>query len=93
MACESSLGKKYNIRPWNKFFKSVARFKYSGTTQTKQNCIHAEFNTNSTPRNLSSIWSEIVLAIVGTKQFLTLFLENPSYSVYMHDCILRTWKK
>jgi hypothetical protein len=38
-------GQRQSIKIGNRYFESVAKFKYLGTTLTDQNCIHEEIKS------------------------------------------------
>jgi len=57
-------------KPAPKSVKSVKTFIYLGTTQTNQNWMQQKFVTNWTPWIPASFWSEIFLAILGTRRFV-----------------------
>jgi hypothetical protein len=45
MSRSQKTGQKHNIKIANRSFEDVAKFKYLGTTQTDQNCMHEEIKS------------------------------------------------
>jgi hypothetical protein len=85
MSCSQKIGQKHNIKITNRSFEDVAKFKYSGTTLTDQNCMHEVIKSrlnsgNACCHSVQSLLSSRLLSRnVKVKMHRTIILSDGLY--------------
>jgi hypothetical protein len=76
MCCVQNAGQNCNIKT-DKFFQSVAKFKYLGTGLTNQNCIHEEITVILTARHACyHLLQNLLSSCLFSKNILTYLLHG-----------------
>jgi hypothetical protein len=75
MSRSQKVGQKHSIKIANRSFEDVAKFKYLGTTQTDQNCMHEEIKRRL---NLGHVCYHLVQSLLSSR----LLSRNSKVKIY-----------